>query len=397
MFAVVLLGVTVAVVLFAHRWIRPSLTVLTATVIGFAAGRLHLEESLHTLRHLANPLGFLAAAVPLAALLGHVGFFDAVADRLPSGPRLLPTLWVAAAVVTTIINLDAAIVLLTPLYIRLAHRFGLDPLRTAFIPVLLATLSSSALPVSNLTNLIVESRFDVGVTDFVSRLGAASAVAVAVGWWAFRRVEWTTSADGPLLRPGDGAIRSDPVRALRVGGPAVGVLLLGFTLGDLVGVPAWATAALVVAGLMAATRTVPWRQLPIDAIVIASGLALLAGAAAPRLGLGHLLGGEGVPSQLGTAAAGVAGAVAVNNIPALLLGLPFLDRHTVWPYLAGVNLGPSLWIYGSLAGLLWLDIVRNHGVVVTPKRYAAVGIRVGLPALAAAVPVVVLFGTFTSR
>jgi len=57
-----------------------------------------------------------------------------------------------------------------------------------------------------------------------------------------------------------------------------------------------------------------------------------------------------------------------------------------------VNFGPVLWVYGSLAGLLWLDIVRGAGFAVTPLDYARVGIRVGAPALLAAGTVAIATG-----
>ena len=50
-------------------------------------------------------------------------------------------------------------------------------------------------------------------------------------------------------------------------------------------------------------------------------------------------------------------------------------------------------MYGWLAGLLWMDIVRANGIVMTPRRYARVGLRVGLPALVVALPLAVLCST----
>ena len=394
MLAVVWLVGAVVLVLLAHHWVPPLLSVPLMVVAGLVTGSVQLEPAGRAVRELAGPLGFLVAAVPLAVLLDRIGFFDVVAARFGDGPRLLPALWCLAAVVTTVLNLDASIVLLTPLYIRIAQRSGHDPYRLAFIPVLLATLASSALPVSNLTNLIVAEETSSNVWDFVAHLGPASALAVMVGWLAFRRLPasgTTASVLLPAHTPAamlDGA--HDASRALRLGAPAVIVLLLGFTVGDALGIPAWAVAVVVVLPLIVATRSVPWRSLPAEAVVVAAGLAVLASAASTHLGLDRVVGTPGVSGDVRTAASAVVGANAVNNLPALLVGLPHLDERSVWPFLAGVNFGPVLWVYGSLAGLLWMNIVRSHGLQMTPRTYARTGWRVGLPALAVAMPAAVV-------
>lgn len=177
-----------------------------------------------------------------------------------------------------------------------------------------------------------------------------------------------------------------------MGGPAVVVLLVGFTLGDALGMPAWVVALAVAVGLAVATRSLPWRALPVEAIVVAAGLAVLAAAAVPHLGLDRLLSGTGAAAELRAFGTGVIGANAVNNLPALLIGLPVVDGATAWAYLLGVNVGPVLWISGSLAGLLWADVMARHGHPVTPGEYARVGVRVGLPALVVAGAVAIGLG-----
>jgi arsenical pump membrane protein len=90
----------------------------------------------------------------------------------------------------------------------------------------------------------------------------------------------------------------------------------------------------------------------------------------------------------------IVGANAVNNLPALLVALPALGAQPlprIWALLAGVNMGPIFVVTGSLAGLLWMDTARRLGVHVEARRYTLVGLRVGLPAIAAAT--LVLLGT----
>jgi arsenical pump membrane protein len=167
-------------------------------------------------------------------------------------------------------------------------------------------------------------------------------------------------------------------------------VLVGFTVGDGLGVPAWVVAAIADAVLVAMTRWVPWRTVPVGAVVLAASLGILAAAAAPHLDLENALGPDAPGGDLRIVALAVVAANAINNLPAVLIGLPALgpdpdDR--LWSLLLGVNMGPVLIVSGSLAGLLWLDTTRRLGVRVDARRYTSVGLRVGAPALLAAIAV----------
>ncbi|MCU1454897.1 MAG: Citrate transporter, partial [Acidimicrobiales bacterium] len=165
-------------------WTVPSACLAAAVVSGTAAP----SDAARALRPLAAPIGFLLCAVPLAILLDRLGFFASVAERVGGRRGGSGGLWVLAAVVTTVLNLDAAVVLLTPLYVQIARRTGRDPLTLAFQPVLLACLASAALPVSNLTNLIAASWTGAGTAAFVLHLGLPSLAATSVGWLRYRSV-----------------------------------------------------------------------------------------------------------------------------------------------------------------------------------------------------------------
>jgi arsenical pump membrane protein len=377
---VVLLAVAAAGVLVRRRglpaWAVPAAMVGTGLVVG-AFDPADVGDSLDPM---VEPLVFLLLAVPLAVMLDRLGFFAAVASRIDHHRHLHLGLWLFAAAVTTVFNLDASVVLLTPLYVRIARRHGLDPLPLAFVPILLACFASNALPVSNLTNLLAAGRFDVEAGDFLVRLGPASAVAVAVGYVAYRRVfpeaDPTPATDEPV----------NP-RALRVGTPVVLFVLAGFTVGDLAGVPAWAVAAVADVALVAMTRSLPWRTVPVEAAAVAATLGVLAASASAHLGLDGLLSGTGTGSRLKIFAVAALGANAVNNLPAVLMALPALGPdpgERLWPLLLGVNVGPVLVVTGSLAGLLWLDTAQRLGVEVDARTYTRIGWRIGLPALAAA-------------
>jgi arsenical pump membrane protein len=353
---------------------------LGARGIGFGAAG-------DAVRPLVAPLAFLLLAVPLAVMLDRLGFFSSVAALADTGSNPRLGLWILAAAVTTFLNLDASVVLLTPLYIRIARRHGLDPTMLAVQPAMLACLASSALPISNLTNLIAAGRYDLGVADFVTRLGPASLVAVTVGWFGYRRLDHARATHERIRDPVD-------ARALRWGTPIVVFVVLGFTVGDLFGVPAWAVALVADVVLLALTRTVTASDVPVGAAALAVSLGILATAAAPDLGLGVLFHGTGTVDQLRVAAVAVAGADTINNLPALLISLPEVHRGSalLWPLLFGVNFGPVLVLHGSLAGLLWRGTAARLDVHVTPLGYSRLGALIGLPALLAALAVVLATG-----
>lgn len=361
-------------------WAAP----VTAAAVLLAVGGIGPHAAADAVRPLVAPLAFLLLAVPLAVMLDRLGFFSSLAALVDTGPNPLLGLWVLAAAVTTFLNLDASVVLLTPLYIRIARRRGFDPVLLALQPVLLACLASSALPISNLTNLIAADRYHLGVGDFVTRLGPASVVAVAVGWWRYQRVESVGGGNTQVRDP------VDP-RALRLGTPIVVFVVLGFTVGDLAGIPAWAVALIADLPLLALTRRVRPSDFPFGAAALAVSLGVLATAAAPELGLGALFGGSDWLAQLRVAGSAMIGADTINNLPALLIGLPKVDAHSplLWPLLFGVNFGPVLILHGSLAGLLWRSTAAQLDVEVSAGQYSRFGLTIGLPALLAGLAVVI--------
>lgn len=328
------------------------------------------------------PLAFLLAGVPLAALLDRLGFFDATASLLASqrdqGTPVLG-LWTLAALTTAFLNLDTTVVLLTPLYFRLARNARTDPVPLVAIPLLLASLASSVLPVSNLTTLIVAQRFHLGVGDVVGHLALPSIVASTVGWLAYRRrfpTRVTLGRPAHLDR-----------HALLVGGCVVGGLLVGFVIGPAYGVAPWMVAVVADVVLAGVVRAVPWRTVP---MLTAFGVAALAGLAAlvvPADALTGMLGRNNSAAvvALGVGAAGVAN--LVNNLPALLLALDGVHHMSwgMWAWLLGVNTGAVLLPVGALANLLWLRIVRAEGLRIGIRGYVAITIPVAVPAFVAAV------------
>jgi arsenical pump membrane protein len=364
-------------------WVIPTV----CAALAVALGALDPGEGLDVLRRLASPVAFLLVAVPLSALLDELHVFD-VGVALASRTRHVDMgLWLLGALTVTALNLDAAVVLLTPLYVGVARRRGVDPLAFAAQPALLACLASSALPVSNLTNLIAQEDRDLSTGAFLSSLGLPTLAAVSVGYVLWRRT-FPASLSRRRSAP-------EPVdqRALRTGVAVLVVLVTGFTLGPVVGIDLWIVVLGVDVVLIFMVRSAPWRAVPIGTAATALSLAVLATAVAVRIDLRALLEGGGAGGTISLAAAGAVAANLLNNLPAFLVleaQLPPGSESGLWPLLLGVNMGPTLIVTGSLSGLLWLHTARRAGVDVGPSDYFMLGVKVGLPATIAAGAVLVI-------
>src|SRR5439155_15063273 len=101
----------------------------------------------------------VAGLLLVGAVAAEDGLFAAAGGRLArlpgSGLRLLTALLLLDACVTAVLNLDTAVVFLTPVLLHAARRRGLDEEPFLYGAVFMANSASLLLPGSSLTNLIV--------------------------------------------------------------------------------------------------------------------------------------------------------------------------------------------------------------------------------------------------
>jgi len=379
------------------QWLVPVVLAGVAVAGGIASAAVAWDA----VRPLLAPLAFVLLAVPMAVMLDRYGLFEELAQVVAGGRRYLGGLWVLAALVTALLNLDAAVVLLSPLYVRIAERREASRLALALQPALLSGLASSALPISNLTNLIAVGRLHLSTWGFVEHLGLPTAVASGVGWLAYRAsLGRIVAAEAAIVERAPELGREAPreparprSRTILVGGVFVIVVVAGFLVLPSFGGAPWEVAGAGDLVLAVLTRSVPWRVAPLDSAGTVLGLGVLASAAARHLPVAHLLHGSTPLDTLGVSALSAGVANAVNNLPAVLVALPGLGHGPswgAWAVLLGTNVGPLLVPSGSLAVLLWLATVRRLGLEVHDRDYLRLGWRIGLPSFAAGLGALVL-------
>ncbi|MBF4617230.1 arsenic transporter [Clavibacter sp. VKM Ac-2873] len=362
-----------------------GVVLLVVGAVAVATGALPLDDLGVLYERVWPILLFVVAITVVTELASEAGLFTWIAERAAGlGRGRTWALWLATVVLaclcTIFLSLDTTAVLLTPVVVVLARHCGLPPLPFALTTVWLANTASLLLPVSNLTNLLAEHELGgLGPAGFAALTVAPALVAIAVPVLAIlvihRKDLFTRYEVGPPTAPTD--------RVLLVGSAVVvGLLVPALVSGVEVWIPALA-AALVLAILTAVRRPRVLRLglLPWQLVVFASGLFIVM-EAAQSLGLTAVMAavsGQGQDAGALFRLAGVAtlSANAVDNLPAYLALEPVAGSpERLVAILVGVNAGPLITPWASLATLLWHERLVSMGVHIKWSRYMLLGLVV---------------------
>ncbi|WP_022879083.1 SLC13 family permease [Microbacterium sp. B19] len=351
-------------------------------IIALLVGIFPADQALAVADRVWPILLFVVAVTIVAELASKAGLFDVVAARLARIARGRTVwLWVLvvalATVATAFLSLDTTAVLLTPVVVAMAVARKLDPLPFAFVTVVLANTASLVLPVSNLTNLLASDA--LGGHDpvaFLALLGPSALIAIAVSVAVLTAVflrklpKTYPDAASPAV--------ADPV-LLRVSAIVTVALLPLLVIGLDPWMPALAAAVvLIVAFALRAPRALGIRLVPWSLLVFAGGLFLAVGAL-EALGIGRVTSvlagsGDDLVSLWQLAGVGALAANGINNLPAYLAMESVAGSPVrLAALLVGVNAGPIVTPWASLATLLWHDRLVAAGVEVRWSRFILLG------------------------
>ncbi len=290
---------------------------------------------------------------------------------------------VAVVVVTALLNLDTAVAFMTPILVH-AARHRREPVEPwLYATVVLANAGSLWLPGSNLTNLIVLGHLRMSGMEFVQRTVGVALVASVVG---VLTVSLLGRRDLGAFTPPEPVV---PLRG-RLGPVATAAALALILVSRSPALPVVAVAAIAVA-VRAGQHRLDGREL--GGTLAPLSLAGLLGVAVALGTLGRA--SQGIDAWLGhqttivTALVAAVATVLVNNLPAASVLAAHPPAHPV-ALLVGLNLGPNLFVTGSLAWLLWWRSARAVGVEPRFGRAVTWGVVVGATTVASAVLVLAL-------
>ncbi|WP_284975397.1 SLC13 family permease [Arthrobacter sp. efr-133-TYG-104] len=403
-----------------------GLVLLIVGGVTVATGVLPVPEVFVLVDTVAPILGFVVAMTVVTELVSEAGAFQWIAHRLRQwGRGSSVLLWLLLALFATLstvfLSLDTTAVLLTPVVVTVTRQAGLPVLPFALTTVWLANTASLLLPISNLTNLLAQHSLNgISPAGFAQLMWAPSIIAVLVPLAfiavVFRRELFKSYATGSH-RPASGAksgsssVTASGAASRNAGGARVTdrVLLAGSAVVLLLLLPAlvsgiaiWipsAAAAVVLALLFAIRRPkvlkvslIPW------SLLLFTGGLFLVVEATRYVGASVLIGqvagqGEGFWELLRLAMTGALGSNVLNNLPAYLLAEPLAGTQArMAALLIGVNAGPLIAPWASLATLLWHDRLTRMNVLIKWPGYALSGLIVAPVTILASVAGLAIVG-----
>lgn len=403
---VVFVGLAVLVGAVAWRPHGLGPTVGAALAVGVAAlgGAVELSDLRTAADAQWRAYVTLAAVMTMTSAAERMGLLErlaAIIEPRTRGPvkHAFRVTFALSALVAAALSNDAAILLMTPtviLLLRTVYPKRHPKFVVPFAVAVFAAAGVAPLVISNPMNLIFCDHAGIGFNAYaVAMIPVAIAgwiVAYAVLAWIFRHA---LSDPSPAL----GAWPTAPERlgtASLVVLATVAAALCAYPIFAYYDLPLWPVAAAgagicIAVSLHAGHRSsalvggIAWTIFPFLMGVFILAMAL------ERVGAVSWLRSlyESSPAPVGTiGVTSAVGSAALNNHPMSVLNAFALEASPdpgstrSLAALVGGDLGPRLLPVGSLASLLWYDLLRKHQVEVKVTTFIRVGVLLTVPTLA---------------
>ncbi|MBL8612613.1 MAG: hypothetical protein JNL38_35055 [Myxococcales bacterium] len=385
----------------ARLRVSPAMAALSGVLVLGALGAVRLGDVTDAASTLWRPLVGVAAIMVMAASARALGLLDAIAARVMGAadvpaPRLFARVFFGSAAAAAILNNDAAILLLTPLVVSVVKRRYPSLVPQFAFAVLMAAGVAPTL-VSNPMNLVVATYAGLGFNAYAARMAPVSVVGALVTFGVLRALFHRALTGAPPA-----VVVEAPAPALTAARKVAFAVLFGvvalYPVASYAGAPVWGVAAggaLVLAALASrvtgeSSLATLRREVHWDVLVFLLAVFVLAVGLKNVGFVDHLASAYAGGGIARVGALSALGSATINNHPMGLLAmmaLPRADHGRLLAALVGGDLGPRLLPIGSLAGLMWMELLRRHGVTVRVGAFVAVGAAVTVPTLVACLAV----------
>jgi arsenical pump membrane protein len=398
----------VAILLLALRpfrvpgWVWPIAGALALVLSGVEP----LGTAAHAVERQWNVLLFILGLMGVSAAAEESGAYAWIADFVlhrarGSRRRLFVLLYTACAIVTLLLSNDATAIALTPIVYRaVSERARADATPFLFACIFVANAGSFGLPFSNPANVLILPHPQL--LAYLAHLGPPQ-IAVIVATLGIFLFFYRDRLEGEFDPVALSALDRRTITALFALGSVVAAYILAlifqWPLGPVALLGAIFCLAISRASLRRTAGLISWKTLVllvglfvlIDAVARAGFVSLALVEFDRSLRFGDL-----VATAVAAGGAGLLSNV-FNNLP-VAVAASYVVAHataqqTAYPLIAGVDTGPNLLTSGSLATILWLALLRRHGIRVSLAEY----LRVGLLVVPSSIAICVLWLSFIDR
>ena len=420
MLAVAIFAVTLTLVVWQPRGLGIGWSALAGASVALATGVIRWAD-IAVVWHIVWDATFtFVALIIISLLLDEAGFFHWAALHVArwgrgSGRRLLPLIVLLGAAIAAVFANDGAALLLTPIVVAILARLNFTP-AAAFAFVIatgfVADTTSLPLVISNLVNIVSANFFAVTFDRYAIVMVPVDLVSLAATLamlWAYYDRQAPRSYPTADLEAPTSVIR-DPV-VFRAGFPLLAALLVAYFVTAPFGVPvsvvtgSGALALLALAGRRRRNgngAAIPVRRVLRDApwqiVIFSLGMYLVVYGLRNAGLTGYLanglmwLGAHGSwTAAIGTGFVAALLSSVMNNMPGVLVGAlaiqqtqhvaPLAREMMIYANIIGCDLGPKFTPIGSLATLLWLNVLARKGQTITWGQYMRVGLTLTPPVL----------------
>jgi arsenical pump membrane protein len=428
--AIAVFAVTLFLMIKRPRGLRLGYAAGIGAVASLLLGTVTLGQAAQSFLDIWDAALAFLGIIALSVTLDAMGFFRWAALRVVklargSGLRLYFYIALLTAAVSILFANDSAVLILTPIVLEVVTCLGIDKkgkLAYLFTAGLIADTAAMPLITSNPINILSADYFQYSFIDhliFMGPVAIATLLSSLLLIWLFFRKRIPKTYD---LKAAESLTSGKPAISptlLKISLVTLAAIDVGYVLTSLnrfpVSLVICSGAVFLVAiywfalkqngavngekkGLVGLARDINW-DIVLFMLAIFIVVQGLQSAGVTNLLASALVTASKLPSALGVFAPSMVitvGASFMNNWPMTILGLLSIHQaavtgpaltNLVFSNIIGNNLGPHFFPLGSLAILMWLEIMRRKGVTISLKEYLKVGATLSIAQVAIAAAV----------